>query len=85
MDTEHDCWTAIDGSKIVRQCNARGHEATTSARRLSTIGVITAVAGGALAATGAVLWITAPSPSETPAVTFDVHPDGASFAFARAF
>jgi hypothetical protein len=85
-DPDHDCWTALDNdSKIVRQCNQRGHDATASAARLSKIGIGTAIAGGLIAVGGAILWFTAPAPAETPVVTFDVHPGGGSFAFTRAF
>jgi len=85
-DAQHDCWTELASSgEIRRRCNARGEDATSSARRLSRIGVATAVAGGAIAVAGAVLWITAPAPSETPAVSFDVGDGGASLAFTRSF
>jgi hypothetical protein len=85
MDATHDCWTAIDEGSVVRECNSRGQDATEKAHLLSQIGIGTAIAGGAIAVAGTLLWVTAPRNEPAPAVTFSVGADHATFAWTRSF
>jgi hypothetical protein len=85
MDASHDCWTSVVGGRIVRECNARGREATQSARTLSNVGLATIIAGSAIAIGGAVLWATAPHNEPVPAVSLDVGHDHAGLAISGSF
>jgi hypothetical protein len=85
MDANHDCWTSIDRGAVVRECNARGREATQSAHTLSNVGLGTMIAGGVIAVGGAVLWITAPRTESSTSVSLDVRPDHAGFVVTGAF
>lgn len=85
MDATHDCWTSIDNGAVVRECNARGREATQSAHTLSNIGLGTLIAGGVIAIGGAALWITAPKAEAQAAVTLDVRPGHTGFVVTGAF
>jgi hypothetical protein len=68
-------------------CDAQGKDTTDSARRLGNVGTGVFVAGGVFAATGVVLWFTAPrgsrasvtggSGASPAAVYFDVGPSAA--------
>ncbi len=85
MDAAHDCWTSVVNGRIVRECNARGREATRSAHTLSRVGLGTLIAGGVIAIGGAVLWATAPHKEPTPAVSLDVGRGHAGLAFNGSF
>jgi hypothetical protein len=88
MDATHDCWTSIDNGAVVRECNARGRDATQSAHTLSNAGLGTMIAGGVIAVGGVVLWATAPrnDPThEATAVSLDVGTGHAGFVVRGAF
>jgi hypothetical protein len=85
MDAEHDCWTSIADGTVVRECNARGRDATQSAHTLSRVGLGTLIAGGVIAIGGAALWITAPRREPSAAVSLDVRPGHAGLLVTGAF
>lgn len=85
MDATHDCWTSIANGAVIRECNARGREATRSARTLSRVGLGTFIAGGVLALGGAALWLTAPRTEPTTAVSLDVRSGQTGFVVTGSF
>lgn len=56
-----NCWTAEVGTSVVRQCNALGADKLASARRLGWVATGVGITGVLVAATGAYLWLSAPS------------------------
>jgi hypothetical protein len=83
-DGAHNCWTALDNGAVVRQCNEVGASSLDTARLVGHISTAAAIAGGAAAIAGAILWATAPKDEPTP-VAFDVGPHGATLTVTARF